>query len=334
MKLALAARRIRRHPSLGWIIGIGVFVVAAVVRSVLQPVLSGVPFITFFPAVVVAGLFGGTAVCVAVFLLSFFAAWFLFVPPFGSFDVPEPPHRAALILFAFAGPLIVYCVRVLNCTVDDMHDLQQHTETLFKELQHRVANNLTFISAILSHQRRQFDPESPAAQALSGAQDRIATMGRVHRLLYDPRRLDQPVRAHLADLSEESIKASGRSARAEVTGDDAVLDLRQLIPLALIASELVTNSLKHAFGDRSDGVIAVDFRRDNGDFVLRVTDNGCGIALAASKGSGIGQSIVSSLATQLNAEMSIDGRNGTTVTVRFTADAAGSGKPSPSSLAI
>lgn len=107
-----------------------------------------------------------------------------------------------------------------------------------------------------------------------------------------------------------------------------------MIPLALIVSELVTNSLKHAFGERADGVIAVDFRRDSSDFVLRVADNGCGIAPAGRKGSGIGQSIVFSLATQLNAEMSIDGRNGTTVTVRFPADGAGSGKPSPTSLAI
>lgn len=334
MKLALAARRIRRHPYLGWIIGIGVFAVAAALRSVLQPMLSGVPFITFFPAVVVAGLFGGTVVCVAVFLLSFFTAWFLFVPPYGSFEIPDPPHRAALILFAFAGPLIVYCVRVLNRTVDDMHDLQQHTETLFKELQHRVANNLTFISAILAHQRRQFDPESAAALALSGAQDRIATMGRVHRLLYNPRGLDRPVRVHLAELSEESINASGRPARADVTGDDAVLDLRRLIPLALIASELVTNSLKHAFGNRSDGIIAVDFRRDGSDFVLRVADNGCGMDPAGATGSGIGQSIVASLATQLRAEMTVEGRNGTIVTVRFPADTAGSDKPALATLAI
>lgn len=74
MTLALAARRIRQHPHLGWIIGIAVFALATVLRSALHPVLSGVPFITFFPAVVVAGLFGGTFVCVVVFLLSFFTA--------------------------------------------------------------------------------------------------------------------------------------------------------------------------------------------------------------------------------------------------------------------
>lgn len=234
--------------------------------------------------------------------------------------IPEPPHRAALILFAFAGPLIVYCVRVLNRTVDEMHDLQQQTETLFKELQHRVANNLTFISAILAHQRRQFDPSSPAALALSGAQDRIATMGRVHRLLYDPRGIDRPVRAHLAELSEESIKASGRSARADVTGDDSVLELRRLIPLALIASELVTNSLKHAFGDRSDGVIMIDFRRIDTELVLLVADNGRGAGNASHAAPGIGQNIMASLATQLQASISVESRDGTVVTLRLPAD--------------
>lgn len=332
MTLALAARRIRRHPYLGWIIGIGAFLVAAALRIVLQPFLSGVPFITFFPAVVVAGLFGGTVVCVTVFLLSFFAAWFLFVPPLNSLALPESPHRAALILFAFAGPLIVYCVRVLNRTVDEMHDLQEQTETLFKELQHRVANNLTFISAILAHQRRQFDPGSPAAQALLGAQDRIATMGRVHRLLYDPRGLDRPVRIHLAELADELIKGSGRSARADVRGDESVLDLRRLIPLALIASELITNSLKHAFGDRSDGIITIDFRRDDADVVLRVADNGRGTDSAGDAGPGIGQSIVASLTTQLHARMSVEGRNGMIVTVRFPANAGGSDRPAPASL--
>lgn len=321
MKLALAARRVRRHAYLGWIIGIGAFLAAAFLRSVLQPVLSGVPFITFFPAVVVAGLFGGTAVCVAVFLLSFFTAWFLFVPPFGSFAIPEPPHRAALILFAFAGPLIVYCVRVLNRTVDDMHDLQQRTETLFKELQHRVANNLTFISAILSHQRRQFDPDSAEALALSGAQDRIATMGRVHRLLYDPQSIGGPVRAHLDELCRELIAASGSSARMTVTGDDSALALNRLIPMALIVTELVTNSIKHAFPGRMDGEIAVDFSKVDDSYLLSVRDNGVGAAASSpdntGRSQGLGQTIVASLATQLRADVSSENDNGMVVRIRI-----------------
>jgi two-component sensor histidine kinase len=65
---------------------------------------------------------------------------------------------------------------------------------LFQELQHRVANNLQFVSSLLHLQRQTMgsDPES-CTKALDVAQNRLELMARVHRRLYDSRSSRKPL---------------------------------------------------------------------------------------------------------------------------------------------
>lgn len=58
-------------------------------------------------------------------------------------------------------------------------------ELLFRELQHRVSNNLQMVAALLTVQRRKIaDPE--AKLALDEASRRLGVIGRISRQLYDP----------------------------------------------------------------------------------------------------------------------------------------------------
>jgi len=98
-----------------------------------------------------------------------------------------------------------------------------------------------------------------------------------------------------------------------------LLELDQTVSLALLVSELVTNCLKHAFNERSQGHIAINFRRypEENELVLTVSDNGCG-ATASSDGGGLGKTIINGLAAQLHGCMTWENIRGTTVALRFT----------------
>ena len=63
----------------------------------------------------------------------------------------------------------------------------------------------------------------------------------------------------------------------------------KVLLVALIVSELVTNCLKHAFKDGSQGHIAINFQT--------ISDDGCG-ATAPSQGKGLGKTIINGLAAQ------------------------------------
>lgn len=174
---------------------------------------------------------------------------------------------------------------------------------MFQELQHRVANNMTFVAALLHLQKRKVavDPAS-ASSALDEAQSRIETMSRIHRRLYDPASLDLPVAQYFQEICSDLLEATGaRNIVCVVDMPSITLDIARLTTLSLLVTELVTNSLKHAFAD-AGGTITLQLEQlDAAHLVLTVSDNGRGLPAGTelAENKGLGTRIVQSLATQL-----------------------------------
>jgi two-component sensor histidine kinase len=94
------------------------------------------------------------------------------------------------------------------------HRLSQERDqsaVLFKELQHRVANNLQFISSLFQWQRRTAvsDPAN-SAKALDIARDRLELMARIHRRLYDPESIRLPLGRYFEGYAKKFSKRRGR----------------------------------------------------------------------------------------------------------------------------
>ena len=81
--------------------------VASLLRSVLTRALGeGVPFILYFPTVVVCAWFGGLWPGVLSAALGGLIAWYVFIPPHYSFAVSDPNAPGQLILFLLSSALI------------------------------------------------------------------------------------------------------------------------------------------------------------------------------------------------------------------------------------
>jgi len=79
---------LRRNPWLGHGFALLAFAAALVARFALDRSLpAGFPYLTFFPAVIITSFVAGTRAGLLCALLSGLAAWFWFIPPFGSFTV-------------------------------------------------------------------------------------------------------------------------------------------------------------------------------------------------------------------------------------------------------
>jgi two-component sensor histidine kinase len=95
---------------------------------------------------------------------------------------------------------------------------------------------------------------------------------------------NSPGKAHVRiDLQVEPI---------EVPVDKAV-------PLSLIASELVLNSLKHAFRGRREGTLTVRLAHENGTCRLFVGDDGPGMQPPDPNHAGVGLQLIEGLARQI-----------------------------------
>ena len=76
----------RHSPLLAYGFGLIAFAVAFAARLQLDPVLpAGVPFLTFFPAVILTTFVAGFAPGVLVTIISALAAWYAFIPPVYAF---------------------------------------------------------------------------------------------------------------------------------------------------------------------------------------------------------------------------------------------------------
>jgi len=154
-------------------------------------------------------------------------------------------------------------------------------ETLLRELSHRTKNNMNVISNLITLQASSLK-DGKTAEMLKDLQGRILTMSLVHEKLYQSNDLAA------VDISEyvvgltDAIMASYTFEEKAVTLEREIesipFSIDDAIPCGLIINELMTNSLKYAFTERSDGKIRISLHRAGKEEVtLHYTDNGVGI---------------------------------------------------------
>ena len=193
-------------------------------------------------------------------------------------------------------------------------------EMLLREIHHRVKNNMQAISGIVQLEATQVS--DPAAQeAFEAVGQRIQAMARLHEQLYgaeDLRRID--LRSYFAELGQ-GLGALHAGARIGIEMEIAPLscDMDVAMPLGLIANELVTNSLKHAFPDGRSGTIRVRLDRDEDAVLFQVSDDGVGSA-TGERAKGLGKRLIEALAQQLQAEMTIERTGGYLARFRLPGD--------------
>lgn len=124
-------RAVRRNRLLGYAIAVVVAGFAVLLRGSLDPALSavGVPYITFYPAILVAALVGGFGAGLITLVLCSLAAWYLFLPPYFSFEL-SPQQVFSLLLFVVLGGLDLILVSLLNAALDRIVTQEANLRTL------------------------------------------------------------------------------------------------------------------------------------------------------------------------------------------------------------
>jgi two-component sensor histidine kinase len=321
MTLIRMIAQVRRHPWHGYAVATLIFVVAFLLRQAFgQQDDPNVPFLTFFPAILLATLFSGVRAGIVIAILSGLAAMYFFIPPYGTITLGWPWGYFVMALFSVVSAVMIATAYYLNKAMDDLARERDNSAVLFRELQHRVANNMQFVSALLTLQSKKLGAD-PSAQVFNEARSRFDAMARVHRHLYDPESLNKPMGEYLEKLCREMIDASGAKNIVCVVQipENIRLDVQRLLTMSLVITEILTNSLKHAFKDREQGTVSINLERQNGRLALTVADDGLGFAAEAfaTRDKGLGMRVLEGFARQLGGDFSIDGSKGTTARLVF-----------------
>jgi two-component sensor histidine kinase len=89
------------------------------------------------------------------------------------------------------------------------------------------------------------------------------------------------------------------------------------MPLALIANELLTNSVKYGLNDRDAGTVSVRLRKENELFLFYVEDEGPGFDLQSVQRRSSGLALVQGLARQLRGRFEVTRTPATRCILRF-----------------
>ncbi len=112
---------------------------------------------------------------------------------------------------------------------------------------------------------------------------------------------------------------SGARILSDIEVQDIYLPVDQAIPCALIVNEILSNSFKHAFRGRKQGMVTVSASQDTGTMNIIIRDDGIGIPpdVDVRKTSSLGLKLIRNLVLQLGGSVTITSRNGTEVGVEF-----------------
>jgi len=207
------------------------------------------------------------------------------------------------------------------------HDAETKT-LLLNEVNHRVKNNIASIIGLIEMERdRQINSTSDFQKALDSIRTRINGLATVHDILssnqWAPVKLDLFIRKVVENAAASS--PIGRKVGINILSQEKNIwiNSRQATALALILNELTTNSIRHAFADRSNGAITITIRRKSktaNQIRICYADDGPGWpdVILSGEGGNVGMQVIRlSAISPLYGDIKLENRNGAVAIITF-----------------
>lgn len=209
-----------------------------------------------------------------------------------------------ILLLLLEGVAIALLLRAFAGRNRDLERALERNNFLFREIHHRVKNNLQAVSALV---RLQPIPE----QARKEMVHRISAMIAVHEQIYQSDQFDRVEAApYLSRVISEIAKAYNRDVDIVSRLEGLLVDRDQALPIGLVVNEVVSNAFKYAFSDGRKGKLEVDLVREADQARLTIRDNGPGFD-ASSASKGMGSKLIAGFVAQLGGKYTLEGETGT-----------------------
>lgn len=194
-------------------------------------------------------------------------------------------------------------------------------DTLLRELQHRVKNNLQMITALIRMETRNATAsDQKRFERLAGRVDALAIL---YQALSPENQKDEvDIGVYLSQIASAVMASHAvEGIRLDMKVDSYPVSIDVAMPTGLVVNELLTNSLKHAFHGRDGGTITLHSIVSGDGCKVIVADDGIGLPDGESwpKPGKLGALIARSLTENAKAQFAVQSsaRDGTKVTIAF-----------------
>jgi len=225
----------------------------------------------------------------------------------------------AVLLLSFL--LIFYLFFRLRKYTKDLADKNAEKDSLIQEVHHRVKNNLQFISSLINMQLNTATSKKEE-QSLNETSRRIKSMALVHEMLYN--RADQKgisAKYYLEELIDSLyafINSDDQKILFEMELVDIDLNVSDTISIGMITSEIISNSMKHAFDNQDSPLVRITLKETSPNcYTYSITDNGKGFKKVINIESTLGLRLIDIFSRQLKGQYTISGDKGFEYSLNF-----------------
>jgi two-component sensor histidine kinase len=201
----------------------------------------------------------------------------------------------------------------------------QEKDTLLRELQHRVKNNLQMITALIRMEARQAPEEGDRFDRLAGRIEAMSLLYKSLSELEDVQEIDLGI--YLSQIAAAVMRAHATEGiRLDLKVDTWPVSVNVAMPTGLVVNELLTNALKHGFRDRDGGAIKLHSLVDDEGCRVIIADDGVGLPAGTDwpQSGKLSALILKSLTQNAGARVNVQSLpgKGVEVTIYFTRLAA------------
>lgn len=210
----------------------------------------------------------------------------------------------------------------LNDRLNEKNKEIKDKEILIKEVHHRVKNNLQIILSLMNINEK-LNKNEPA-KIIEDAKSYIKTISLMHEKIYESTTSNNVIlKDYLNTIAESTLKMYSSDIKYNSSIANIKLNINQAIPLGLIISELINNTIKYAFPeDKEDKNIYLSIDKIDKHINLEYKDNGIGLPddLDFKHPTSLGFIVLNNLSNQINGDLDCYNDGGTCITIKFIED--------------
>ena len=188
-------------------------------------------------------------------------------------------------------------------------------EILLKEVHHRVKNNLQILLSIV----RLKSEKGKINTAI--IEDSFHSLARAYEAIYKSDKLDKiKVSEYIKQVVYPLVSMHNIKFESNINEIETTIDF--LVPIGLILTELVNNSLKYAFVNSKNKKINISTAVNDNEITILFMDNGVGFSKKVlhktHEFNTFGLSIIEGLTEQLNGSICYYNNNGACIEIKIT----------------
>jgi two-component sensor histidine kinase len=239
-----------------WTLAAGVVLVGTVLKPTLELISGEVlpPYITFYPAVVMAALGGGPIIGVASAFATLVIAWFLFQS--------VPSHVAAAAIYACTSVFLGWMVGNARLAFDSARASRTHQAYAARESVHRIKNLIAVVQAII---RKVFREVRTTEQFRDILSERMTGLEIAQRVLVEQDWQDVPLGNLLNSALAPFLPNPGLTLRR---GPEATIPAECVRGVSMALYELCTNAMKYGALAEGRGPVLLSWKLEAGRVVL------------------------------------------------------------------